>query len=104
MSANLIITNATILTMDGSRPKAEAIAVSGNRISGLGSHAEIAGEKGAATRVIDAGGGTVIPGFVEGHMHLFAGAAETHALKVVLTAEPAPLLAAHEQVPAAVAG
>ncbi len=82
MSADLIITNASILTMDEANPRAEAIAVSGNRISGLGSHAEISREKGAATRVIDAGGGTVIPGFVEGHMHLFAGAAEISHLQL----------------------
>ncbi len=79
MTASLIITNASVLTMDDSRPRAEAIAVSANRISRLGSHADVMGEKGAGTRVVDAGGGTVIPGFVESHMHLFAGGAElTH--------------------------
>lgn len=82
MNASLIITNAAILTMDRTRPKAEAIAVSGNRISALGTHAEVMREKGASTRVIDAGGGSVIPGFVEGHMHLFAGAAELSHLQL----------------------
>jgi len=82
MSATLIITNAAILTMDEARPRAEAIAVAGNRIIRLGSHAEVMREKGAATRVVDAGGGTVIPGFVEGHMHLFAGAAELSHLQL----------------------
>ena len=82
MSASLIITNAAILTMDRGSPRAEAIAVSGNRISALGSHAEVMREKGASTRVVDAGGGSVIPGFVEGHMHLFAGAAELSHLQL----------------------
>ena len=36
MTASLIITNAAILTMDEARPMAEAIAISGNRISTLG--------------------------------------------------------------------
>jgi hypothetical protein len=76
MTASLIITNAAVLTMDPARPTAEAIAVSGNRIMRLGTHAEVMREKGAGTRVVDAGGGSVIPGFIEGHMHLFAGAAE----------------------------
>lgn len=79
---SLIITNAAILTMDADRPTAEAIAVSGNRITQLGSHAEVMREAGADTRVVDAGGGTVIPGFVEGHMHLFAGAAELSHLQL----------------------
>lgn len=79
---SLIITNAAILTMDADRPTAEAIAVSGNRITQLGTHAEVMREAGANTRVVDAGGGTVIPGFVEGHMHLFAGAAELSHLQL----------------------
>lgn len=79
---SLIITNAAIMTMDPARPTAEAIAVSGNRIMRLGAHAEVMREAGANTRVVDAGGGTVIPGFVEGHMHLFAGAAELSHLQL----------------------
>ena len=82
MSTDIIITNAAILTMDDSCPRAEAIAISGNQISHIGTHAEMMGEKGAATRVIDAGGATVIPGFVESHMHLFAGAAEMRHLQL----------------------
>jgi predicted amidohydrolase YtcJ len=82
MTAALIITNARILTMDEARPRAEAIAVSGNRIMRLGTHAEVMSEKGAWTRVVDAGGASVIPGFVEGHMHLFAGAAELGHLQL----------------------
>jgi predicted amidohydrolase YtcJ len=82
MSASLIITNARILTMDRARPRAEAIAVSGNRVTRLGTHAEVMVEKGASTRVVDAGGASVIPGFVEAHMHLFAGAAELGHLQL----------------------
>ncbi|MCA3560429.1 MAG: amidohydrolase [Aestuariivirga sp.] len=78
----LIIINAAIMTMDEALPTAEAIAVSGNRIIRLGSHAEVMREAGVNTRVVDAGGGTVIPGFVEGHMHLFAGAAELSHLQL----------------------
>ena len=82
MSADLIITNASILTMDDAHPRAEAMAISGNQISGIGSNADILGEKGAATRVVDAEKATVSPGFVEGHMHLFAGAAEMQHLQL----------------------
>jgi predicted amidohydrolase YtcJ len=82
MSASLIITNASLLTMDEARPRAAAIALAGNRIIRIGSHAEVMAEKGASTRVVDAGGGSVIPGFVEGHMHLFAGAGELSHLQL----------------------
>ncbi len=82
MTASLIITNASILTMDAGRPRAGAIAITGNRISKLGSHAEVMAGKGTATRVVDAAGATVIPGFVEGHMHLFSGAAELSHLNL----------------------
>ncbi|WP_373504261.1 amidohydrolase [Aestuariivirga sp.] len=82
MTVSLIITNAKILTMDREKPRAEAIAVAGNRIVKVGGAAEVNSLKGASTRVIDAGGATVIPGFVEGHMHLFAGAAELSHLQL----------------------
>jgi predicted amidohydrolase YtcJ len=82
MSASLIITNASILTMDENRPRAGAIAISGNHIMRLGTHAEVISEKGPQTRVVDAGGASVIPGLVEGHMHLFAGAAELSHLQL----------------------
>ena len=82
MTASLIITNAAILTMDEANPRVEAIAISGNLISHIGSNAEVLSQKGTETRVIDARGATVIPGFVEAHMHLFAGAAELEHLNL----------------------
>lgn len=82
MSASLIVTNASLLTMDGQNPRAEAVAIHGNRIARVGSHAEAMAEKGPSSRVIDAGGASVIPGFVEGHMHLFAGAGELSHLQL----------------------
>lgn len=85
MSADIVIENAAILTMDDARPKAEALAITGNRIAAVGGNREIAAEKGASTRVIDAGGATVTPGLVEAHMHLFAGAAELKHLQLAGT-------------------
>jgi predicted amidohydrolase YtcJ len=77
--ATLIITNACVLTMDKGRPHAEAVAVADGRILAIGRRAEIEALAGRATRVIDARGRTLLPGFVESHMHLFFGGAElTH--------------------------
>lgn len=71
--ADIIILNARILTMDEAAPKAEAIAIGGNTILAIGSNDKIEALRGRATRVIDAAGGTVLPGFNEAHMHIFMG-------------------------------
>jgi predicted amidohydrolase YtcJ len=72
-TADIIIFNGRVRTMDDSHPFAEAVALSGNRILAVGSDAEIAAMAGPATRRIDARGGTVKPGFNEAHMHIFGG-------------------------------
>ncbi|MBZ9980795.1 MULTISPECIES: amidohydrolase [unclassified Mesorhizobium] len=80
--ADLIVINGRVLTMDDDNPTAEAVAVKDGAIVALGSHASIEEFKGPATRVIDARGGSVIPGFIEAHMHLFSGAAELAHLQL----------------------
>ena len=55
-SATLIVTNAAVYTVDKQRRKAEAVAVIGDRIVAVGSHAEIELWRGPETKVIDAGG------------------------------------------------
>ena len=72
--ADVVIENARVLTMDGQHPRAEAVAIQGQRILAVGSRDDIAGLVGPGTRRIDAGGCTVLPGLVESHMHLFSGA------------------------------
>jgi predicted amidohydrolase YtcJ len=73
MTAEMILTNARILTMDATRPRARAIALGGGRILALDDAALAL--RGPGTRVIDAEGRTVLPGFIESHMHLFVGSA-----------------------------
>lgn len=79
-SADILITNARVLTMDPARPRAGAVAIAGNRILRVGSAEDVAGLKTKHTRVIDAGGKTVMPGIIEGHVHLFGGAVELDTL------------------------
>jgi len=74
--ADLIVTNARVYTADDARPRVEAFAVRHGRIVFAGSAREAEALRGAATRVVDAGGETVIPGMVDAHAH-FAGLAET---------------------------
>ncbi|MEP6999070.1 MAG: amidohydrolase [bacterium] len=68
--ADLIVTNARIYTVDDSRPVVTAMAVRDGRIAFTGSLREAMALKGSATRVVDAGGRTVIPGMVDAHAHL----------------------------------
>ena len=68
-SADLIITNANIHTMDAKRTVARSIAVSGGKIIAIGSDADTKSLIGPNTRVIDAGGKLVIPGFNDAHVH-----------------------------------
>ena len=79
MTADLILIHARVLTMDAANPHAEAVAVAGGKILAIGATAEIAALAGPDTRVIDAAGRSVLPGFVESHLHLVLGGAElTH--------------------------
>ncbi len=72
--AQFLFENARIFTADPSQPSAEAVAVRDNRIAFVGSRAEAQEFKGPGTRVIDANGGTLMPGFIDCHYHMLYGA------------------------------
>jgi predicted amidohydrolase YtcJ len=80
--ADIIIENAAVITMWAQNPRAEAVAIRGNRIVAVGSRSDVAAMKGAGTRVVNAGGASVLPGFVEAHLHIFAGAADLDKLQL----------------------
>ncbi|MBS0574542.1 MAG: amidohydrolase [Proteobacteria bacterium] len=82
MSPSLILTNARILTMDPARPRAAAIALAGETILALGARAPIEALAGPQTEVIDCRGATLLPGFVESHLHLVLGGAELAHLQL----------------------
>ncbi|MDO8502567.1 MAG: amidohydrolase [Gemmatimonadaceae bacterium] len=69
-SADLILVNGRVYTVDERRPMVSAFAVKGGRILFAGSEREVRSLAGPRTRVIDAGGGAVIPGMVDAHAHL----------------------------------
>jgi predicted amidohydrolase YtcJ len=71
-TADIILKNVNVITMDAGNPSAEAVAISGDKILLVGSNAEAATAIGAGTRIIDGGGKTVIPGFIDAHLHLFS--------------------------------
>ena len=71
-TADLVLTNGKVVTVDADFPVAEAIAVSGHTILAVGTSEEIQQYVGASTEVIDLQGNLAIPGFIEGHGH-FSG-------------------------------
>jgi predicted amidohydrolase YtcJ len=73
MTADLILTNADVRTMDVARPRATALAVRDGRIMVVGDDAAVAAVSGPRTRRIDAGGRLVLPGFQDAHVHLLDG-------------------------------
>ena len=79
-AADILITNARVLTMDPTRPRASTVAIKANRILRVGSADDVAGLKAKHTRIIDAQQKTVMPGIIEGHVHLFGGSVELDTL------------------------
>ncbi|HET6893667.1 MAG TPA: amidohydrolase [Pyrinomonadaceae bacterium] len=70
---NVIIVNATIHTMDPQQPRAEAVAIYGNRIVAVGTTKEIKKLAGSGTLTIDAKKQLVLPGFNDSHVHFLSG-------------------------------
>ena len=65
-----IFFNGTILTMEDELPRAEALAISGNKIVYLGKKEAVCSQADAQTEWIDLHGRTMMPGLIETHMHL----------------------------------
>jgi hypothetical protein len=86
--ATLIITNGAIYTVDKQHPRADAVAVIGDRIVAVGSRAEIDLWRGPETRVIDAGRKLVLPGFNDAHAHFIQGGAQLDQVQLTDAASP----------------
>jgi len=74
--ADLVLRNGKIVTMDAKHPQAQAIAITGDKITAVGSNADIQQYLGPKTKVIDLEGHLAIPGFNESHGH-FMGLGES---------------------------
>ena len=81
-AADLVITHAKVWTVDKSRPRAEAVAVLGDRIVAVGSNSEIATWRGPHTKVIDAEGKLLLPGFNDAHVHFLSGGIELDSVQL----------------------
>ena len=87
-AADLIIQNARIWTVDPARPEAEAVAVLGDRIVAVGSTADVDAWRGPRTRVFDAAGRRLLPGFNDAHVHFIDGGAQLESVELKDAATP----------------
>jgi predicted amidohydrolase YtcJ len=67
-TADMIVTNATIYTVDAAQPKALALAVKDGKFLAVGD--DVSEHRGPKTKVIDAGGSTIVPGLIDSHAHM----------------------------------
>ena len=89
--ADLIVHHARVVTVNAKFSVAEAVAVRGGRVVAVGSNADVMPHRGPNTRVIDAGGKTVLPGLSDSHVHPL-GAALSEA------SGPLPVLGSIDEV------
>ena len=67
---DLILTNGKIITLDPNLQRAQTVVIRGGRIFAVGGQEILNGRRRQETRVIDCGGKTVVPGFIDAHFHL----------------------------------
>jgi predicted amidohydrolase YtcJ len=81
-AADLIIVSAKIWTVDKANPNAQAMAVLGDRVVSVGSNADVEAWRGSNTRVIDAQGKLLLPGFNDSHVHFIDGGMQLDAVQL----------------------
>src|SRR3984885_10630008 len=72
-SADTIVHHAKIYTVNAKQPWAEAVAIQGDKIVAGGNETELEKFRECTTKMIDAGGQLVFPGFVDCHIHFLDG-------------------------------
>ncbi len=70
--ADTIIRNANIITINPSQPRAQALAMRHGRFIAVGNNSEIATLAGPGTKLLDLSGKTVLPGFIDAHIHVLS--------------------------------
>lgn len=80
--ADLIISNAKVWTGDKAQPAAQAVAILGERIVAVGSNADVEVWRGPNTKLIDAQGELLLPGFNDSHTHFAEGGQQLDAVQL----------------------
>ncbi len=81
-AADLIVRHAKVWTVNASQPEAQGVAVLNGRIVAVGSDADVLAWRGPHTRVVDAAGKRLLPGFNDAHVHFADGGASLAAVQL----------------------
>jgi predicted amidohydrolase YtcJ len=81
-TADLIVTNAKVWTVDKAHPTAQAVAVLGDRIVAVGSNTDVEVLRRPDTKVIDGGGKLLLPGFNDAHVHFVDGGLQLDSVQL----------------------
>jgi predicted amidohydrolase YtcJ len=83
VSDGMLLLNGKVYTMDSALPRAQAVALRGERILAVGTEEDVRGlAHGAGWRVIDLRGRAVLPGFTDCHLHFLACALKASTLSL----------------------
>jgi predicted amidohydrolase YtcJ len=85
-TADAVYTGGPIITMNDAAPRAEAVAIKDGKIIAVGTNAEVEKFKAAGTKTIDLAGKTMLPGFIDGHGHVFTTGIQAASANIL----PAP--------------
>jgi len=92
-AVTLAIVNGVVWTGNPSAPRAEAVLLAGDRIVAVGTNAAIRSLAVADTRIIDARGGTVAPGFIDSHVHFLTAGLNLASVQLRDAKTPAEFIA-----------
>ncbi len=70
--AETVIKNANVITIDPRRPRAQAVAMGHGRFLAVGDNDDMEGLIGPSTKIMDLAGKTVVPGFIDAHIHVLS--------------------------------
>lgn len=76
MTPDIIIHTGKLVTFDDATPHAQALAIADGLIVAVGQDADVLPLAGPDTQIVNARGGTVLPGIIDSHVHLFGGSVE----------------------------
>jgi predicted amidohydrolase YtcJ len=95
MQADLVLYNGNIRTMDKAHPQVSAVAIRGDRFVAIGKDQEISEMIASAGRAVDLEGRTVVPGFIDAHIHFLSYGLSLRAIDLINTPT---LISAQERV------
>ena len=70
--ADTVIRRANVITIDPNLPRATAVAMRDGRFIGVGSDSDLETLIGPGTRIVELPGKTVLPGFIDAHIHVLS--------------------------------